>query len=113
VVLLVVGWMGQVNTRGNPIEGTGGMLRIAASCNRTDILQLLLDLGFDANERARMEDVDADGIAPPRCLRFRERASHLSAWLASIFRLRHTVVRLPFWATSASLRDAESFSTTQ
>lgn len=47
----------------NPIEGTGGMLRIAASCNRADILQLLLDLGFDPNERARMEDVDADDIA--------------------------------------------------
>lgn len=47
----------------NPIEGTGGMLRIAASCNRADILQLLLDLGFDPNERTRMEDVDADGIA--------------------------------------------------
>jgi ankyrin repeat protein len=47
----------------NPIEGNGGMLRIAASYNRADILLLLLDLGFDPNERARMEDVDADGIA--------------------------------------------------
>jgi ankyrin repeat protein len=47
----------------NPIEGTGGMLRIAASCNRPEVLQLLLDFGFDPNERARMEDVDADGIA--------------------------------------------------
>lgn len=46
----------------NPIEGAGGMLRIAASCNRTEILQSLLDLGFDSNERTRMEDVDADGI---------------------------------------------------
>jgi ankyrin repeat protein len=45
------------------IESTGGMLRIAATCNRVDILQLLLDLGFDPNERARMEDMDADGIA--------------------------------------------------
>ena len=47
----------------NPVEGDGGMLRIAASHNRADILQLLLDLGFDPNERARMEDVDADGVA--------------------------------------------------
>lgn len=47
----------------NPIEGNGGMLRIAATCNRADVLQLLLDLGFDPDERARMEDVDADGIA--------------------------------------------------
>lgn len=47
----------------NPIEGAGGMLRIAATHNRADILQLLLDLGFDPDERARMEDIDADGIA--------------------------------------------------
>jgi len=47
----------------NPIEGNGGMLRVAASHNRADILRLLLDLGFDPNERTRMEDVDADGIA--------------------------------------------------
>lgn len=60
------GWLQVRHEQGslfNPIEGTGGMLRIAASCNRADILRLLLDLGFDPNERARMEDVDADGIA--------------------------------------------------
>jgi ankyrin repeat protein len=66
VALGDAGWLQARHAQGsliNPIEGTGGMLRCAASCNRTDILQLLLDLGFDANERARMEDVDADGIA--------------------------------------------------
>jgi len=59
-------WLRARNAQGslvNPIEGTGGMLRIAASHNRPDILQLLLDFGFDPNERSRMADMDADGIA--------------------------------------------------
>jgi ankyrin repeat protein len=66
VALGDAGWLQARHAQGslfNPIEGTGGMLRIAASCNRADILQSLLDLGFDPNERTRMEDVDADGIA--------------------------------------------------
>jgi ankyrin repeat protein len=66
VALGDAGWLRARHAQGsliNPIEGTGGMLRIATSYNRADILQLLLDLGFDPNERARMEDVDADGIA--------------------------------------------------
>jgi ankyrin repeat protein len=66
VALGDAGWLRAQHAQGsliNPIEGTGGMLRVAASCNRADILRLLLDLGFDPNERARMEDVDADGIA--------------------------------------------------
>jgi ankyrin repeat protein len=66
VALGDAGWLRARHAQGsllNPIEGTGGMLRIAASCNRADILQWLLELGFDPNERARMEDVDADGIA--------------------------------------------------
>jgi len=46
----------------NPIEGRGGMLRVAASHDRADMLELLLDFGFDPNERARMEDADADGV---------------------------------------------------
>jgi ankyrin repeat protein len=65
VALGDAGWLQERHAQGslfNPIEGTGGMLRIAAACNRADILQLLLDLGFDPNERARMEDVDADGF---------------------------------------------------
>jgi len=47
----------------NPIEGDGGMLRIAAAHNQMAILQLLIDFGFDVNERTRMEDTDADDIA--------------------------------------------------
>jgi Ankyrin repeat len=65
VALGDAGWLRARHAQGsliNPIEGAGGMLRIAASFNRTDILELLLDLGFDPDERARMEDVDADGI---------------------------------------------------
>jgi ankyrin repeat protein len=66
VALGDAGWLRARHAQGsliNPIEGSGGMLRIAASHDRADILQLLLDLGFDSNERARMEDVDADGLA--------------------------------------------------
>jgi ankyrin repeat protein len=66
VALGDAGWLRARHAQGsliNPIEGNGGMLRIAATCNRADILRLLLDLGFDPNERARMEDVDADGVA--------------------------------------------------
>jgi ankyrin repeat protein len=66
VALADAGWLRARHAQGslgNPIEGNGGMLTIAAMHNHTDILQLLIDLGFDPNERARMEDVDADGIA--------------------------------------------------
>jgi len=37
----------------NAIEETGGLLRIAASHNRLDMVRLLLDLGFDPDERTR------------------------------------------------------------
>jgi ankyrin repeat protein len=42
----------------NPIEDSGGLLRIAASHNRADILALLLDFGFDPDERTRFGDGD-------------------------------------------------------
>jgi ankyrin repeat protein len=47
----------------NPIEDTGGLIRIATSHNRPDILTLLLDFGFDPDERTRYEAVGGDGIA--------------------------------------------------
>jgi ankyrin repeat protein len=47
----------------NPIEDTGGLLRIAASHSRKEILSLLLDFGFDPDERTRFEFVGGDGIA--------------------------------------------------
>jgi ankyrin repeat protein len=44
----------------NPIEDDGGCLRVAASHNRPDIVALLLDLGFDPNERTRFQAVGRD-----------------------------------------------------
>jgi ankyrin repeat protein len=42
----------------NQIEDTGGLLSIAVRHDRLQILRLLLDLGFDPNERVRLEDLD-------------------------------------------------------
>jgi hypothetical protein len=47
----------------NAIEDTGGLLRIAASHDRPEILEMLLDFGFDPDERTRFEDVGEDGVA--------------------------------------------------
>src|SRR5205814_415021 len=47
----------------NPIEDGGGLLRIAASHNRPEILAMLLDFGFDPDERTRFHDVGGDGVA--------------------------------------------------
>ncbi len=41
----------------NPIEDQGGLLRIAVSHNRPDILSLLLGFGFDPDERTRFQAV--------------------------------------------------------
>ena len=38
----------------NPLEDSGGLLRIAATHNRADVVQLLLDLGFDPDERVHV-----------------------------------------------------------
>jgi ankyrin repeat protein len=59
-------WLRARHTEGtliNPIEDTGGLLRIAASHNRKEILSLLLDFGFDPDERTRFEFVGGDDIA--------------------------------------------------
>ena len=59
-------WLRARRTEGsliNPIEDTGGLLRIAASHNRPEILALLLDFGFDPNERTRFEAVGGDDVA--------------------------------------------------
>jgi len=61
-----VDWLRNRHAEGgltNPIEDTGGLLRIAASHNRREILELLLDFGFDPNERTRFEFVGGDGVA--------------------------------------------------
>jgi hypothetical protein len=46
----------------NRIEESGGLLRIAVSHNRPEILALLLELGFDPNERTRVRDVGGDEV---------------------------------------------------
>jgi ankyrin repeat protein len=42
----------------NPIEPTGGLLRIAVMHNRPEVLRLLLDLGYDPDERLRIGGTD-------------------------------------------------------
>jgi ankyrin repeat protein len=42
----------------NPIADSGGLLRIAVSHDRPEILALLLDFGLDPDERIRMENED-------------------------------------------------------
>jgi ankyrin repeat protein len=42
----------------NPIEPAGGLLTIAANYDRPDLLQLLLDFGFDPDERKRVEGLE-------------------------------------------------------
>jgi ankyrin repeat protein len=39
-------------------DGSGGLLRIAVTHNRPEILDLLLDFGFDPDERVRLHDGD-------------------------------------------------------
>jgi ankyrin repeat protein len=46
----------------NQVEDTGGLLRIAASHNRPEILSLLLDFGLDPNERARLGEAGGDAV---------------------------------------------------
>jgi ankyrin repeat protein len=61
VVLGDIEWLRARHADGsltNPIEDAGGLLRIAASHNRADVLELLLDYGFDPDERIRFGDGD-------------------------------------------------------
>jgi ankyrin repeat protein len=46
----------------NPIEESGGLLRIAVSHNRPEILHLLLQFGFDPDERVRFRDAGGDEV---------------------------------------------------
>jgi ankyrin repeat protein len=47
----------------NPIEDTGGLLRIAATHNHPDVLKMLLDLGFDPDERIRFGEGDEPAVS--------------------------------------------------
>jgi ankyrin repeat protein len=60
-----VDWLSARHAEGaliNPIEDMGGLLRIAASHNRPVILALLLDFGFDPDERTRFGGGDEDQV---------------------------------------------------
>ena len=46
----------------NPIDDSGGLLRIAVSHSRPQILAMLLDFGFDPNERVRFYAVGGDEV---------------------------------------------------
>lgn len=46
----------------NRIDESGGLLRIAVSHDRPEILALLLELGFDPDERTRFRDVGGDNV---------------------------------------------------
>jgi ankyrin repeat protein len=46
----------------NPIEDFGGCLTVAARHNRIEVVRLLLDLGFDPNERTRFRSVGKDEV---------------------------------------------------
>jgi ankyrin repeat protein len=46
----------------NPIDDFGGCLTVAARHNRIEVVRLLLDLGFDPNERTRFRSVGKDDV---------------------------------------------------
>ena len=65
VVLGDIAWLRARHAEGslaNPIEDSGGLLRIAITHDRPDVLSLLLDLGFDPDERLRLDIGDPDLI---------------------------------------------------
>ncbi len=47
----------------NPTEDTGGLLRIAATHNHPDVLRLLLEFGFDPDERIRFGEGDDPAVS--------------------------------------------------
>jgi ankyrin repeat protein len=49
-------------TLANPVQDAGGLLRIAVSHNRPELLALLLDFGFDPDERMRAVEFGGDDI---------------------------------------------------
>jgi ankyrin repeat protein len=81
VVLGDVAWLRARHAEGslaNPIEDSGGLLRIAVTHDRADVLSLLLDLGLDPDERLRLDIGDPDvptftwGMPLAQCARSRK-----------------------------------------
>jgi ankyrin repeat protein len=65
VALGNVDWLRAKHAEGtltNSIEESGGLLRIAVSHNRPEVLALLLELGLDPDERTRFRDVGGDEV---------------------------------------------------
>ncbi|HVH28620.1 MAG TPA: hypothetical protein VM818_17770 [Vicinamibacterales bacterium] len=63
VVLRDTTWLRARHAEGslaNPVEDSGGLLRIAVTHDFADVLSLLLDLGFDPDERLRLDIGDPD-----------------------------------------------------
>ncbi len=51
-------WIGAPCSVIHPISGPGGLLSITVRHNRADMLALLLDLGFDPDERTRLDGIE-------------------------------------------------------
>jgi len=65
VVLGRVEWLRDAHANGtlvNPIDEWGGLLSLAVSHSHPEILSLLLDWGFDPDERTRFRDVGGDDV---------------------------------------------------
>jgi ankyrin repeat protein len=61
VALGEVDWLRARHAEGtlaNPVEPAGGLLTVAANHDRPDLLGLLLDFGFDPDERVRVGDLE-------------------------------------------------------
>ncbi len=57
------GWLRQRHADGsleNPVDCDGGMLSLAVKYNQPEVLRLLLDLGFDPDERFRLPGLEED-----------------------------------------------------
>jgi ankyrin repeat protein len=65
VVLGRVEWLRDAHANGtlvNPIDEWGGLLSLAVNHSHPEILSLLLDWGFDPDERTRFRDVGGDDV---------------------------------------------------
>ena len=58
-------WLRRAHAEGtlaNPLDDGGGLLTAAVRHDRGDMLSLLLDFGFDPDERVRLPDLDGDEV---------------------------------------------------
>jgi len=65
VVLGRIEWLRDAHDNGtlvNPIDEWGGLLSLAVNHSRPEILSMLLDWGFDPDERTRFRDVGGDEV---------------------------------------------------